>query len=77
MTITIKITNEGPHAGSIMYYDDARQFQPRTDTLQPGESITVNVWDGNLPVILPCAAAADGPRMFRSPPATSAPRHEG
>lgn len=74
MTITVKITNEGPHDACVMYYDEARQFKPHADTLAPGRSIVVNVWDGNLPVLLPCAPATGETRLFRSPPAHSAPR---
>ena len=73
MTVTVKITNEGPHDAGVMYYDEARRFKQHTDTLQPGQSITVNVWDGNLPVLLPCAPADAEPRFFRSPPATMTP----
>lgn len=72
MTITITIKNEGPHTGGVMYYDEARQFKEQTDVLQPGESITVNVWNGHLPVVLPYGPSPDAARLFRSPPATSA-----
>ena len=75
MTITVTIKNEGPHAGGVMYYDEARQFKPHTDTLKPGDSITVNVWNGHLPVILPYGPPTDEPTsLFRAPPATMAPR---
>lgn len=74
MTVTIKITNEGPHDAGVMYYDEARKLKAHSDTLAPGQSIVVNVWDGHLPVLLPCAPATGDAHLFRSPPASSAPR---
>ena len=70
MTITVTIKNEGPHAAGLMYYDESRRLKPYTDTLKPGESITVNVWNGNLPVVLPYGPPPDVPHLFRSPPAS-------
>ena len=78
MTITVTIKNEGPTAMGVMYYNEARQFKAQTDTLAPGESLTVNVWDGHLPVLLPYGPPTeDAPRLFRSPPATMSPRDPG
>lgn len=71
MTVTVTIKNEGPHAAGIMYYDETRQFKSHTDTVQPGQSITVNVWDGHLPVVLPYGPVTGEPSLFRSPPATT------
>jgi len=74
MTITVTIKNDGPHPGGVMYYDEARQIKPHVDTLLPGESITMNVWNGHIPMILPYAPAADEPKLFRCPPATTSLR---
>lgn len=71
MTVTVTIKNEGPHAAGLMYYDEKRQIKAHADTLQPGEQLTVNVWDGHLPVLLPHGPMPDEPqRFFRSPPAS-------
>lgn len=63
MTTIVKITNEGQESATIWYYGEDRQFkQDEKALLAPGESITVTVWNGNLPLIMP----ARDPRMVEN-----------
>ena len=78
MTTVVKITNEGPEHAMVWAYTEQRQFKPHADLLKPGESISVNVWDGHLPVVLPAGrndfalAPGEEPRFFPAPPTTMA-----
>ena len=74
MTTRIKITNEGPENASIWYYDQERKFKEHKDHLAPGQSIEINIWDGNLPILLPMGRSSaevmnTSGRFFRVPPA--------
>jgi hypothetical protein len=70
MTITVTIKNDGPHRGAVIYYNESRQFKEQVDTLMPGDSITVNVWDGHLPVVCPWEVRDKAASFFAVPPAT-------
>lgn len=74
MTTTVEIINKGQQEAKIMYYNQARQFKQEVDVLKPNESITINVWDGNLPVIMApvyeAVEAKDGAEFYSVPPAT-------
>lgn len=79
MTTRVKITNEGPEYLSVRYYNEQRQFTEQRDILKPGESVTVDVWNGKLPVLWPFdprAVETDGDAKFYAcPPATMSPRY--
>ncbi len=71
MTTRIKITNVGPENAVVWYYDADRVFKLHRDYLAVGQTIETNVWDGHLPVVLPCGNATkdDGNKFFAVPPA--------
>lgn len=70
MTIIVKVKNEGPHDGKIMFYGADRKFKNNEEKiLKVGEETTLTVHDGNIPVICSDAKAdANGDTFSTVPP---------
>lgn len=72
MTTRVKITNEGPENAGVWYYDQDRKFKSHKDVLKVGESISIDIWNGHLPVLLPLGHAkeiTDSNKFYAVPPA--------
>lgn len=50
MTTNVTVTNNGPDLLRVIYYDEERAFKKICDLVQVGESKTIAIWNGNVPV---------------------------
>ena len=72
MTTVVTIKNEGPDELLIATYKEDRTFSDVETRVAVGESVSVTVWNGNLPVLWPIGhgvIAGHSGKFFAVPPA--------